>query len=484
MKRAPVILTAFTLMAVLSTALTAQVSEDDLDAMLAGEGGEIEAAPVNQKKWEFFGFFENENYFGVAGNDRSREIIKNEGRVNLKARYGGPLYYLKGNFDAYFYPESRPGGADSYGNVHERGSVTTVEARELYLAGGERFQFKIGKIVHNWGTADAFTVVNYLDRADLREFFMKDDGDETTGVYALNLKYLFGDFMVETSFVPLHNPPLFPDAQGVWAIKPAAVDTAFGAVTPEIDYGGPLATNWDNASAALRAGGTLGTLDFHLSYFYGPDQSIFFIPAYELSHGGNPASPTGINSVTLSPYYESVHKAGFDMAYVYEKLSVRAEAAFTYDKPAIVSDTAENVTTVVTASTVTQRALIEKEHYGAYTVGADYNLWGENGLVLLEYTQARYFKNNDRYQAEFLNDFVVIRIEDKFFDRRLSVELGAIVRPVQNEAGYIPVVEAGWDFQNGLSVEAGAVIFEANNDELLALYENLDLVSLSARYTF
>ena len=476
-------------------------SEAELDSMFLNPGGptDMPAETASVRKLEIYGFAESENYFGATGKaaNRDREIIKLECRVKLNLKYGDPFFHVFTSLDGYFYPEIYPDASAAAParkqNPHLPGRQFAFEAQEAYIAGGDKLRFKAGKQLFGWGKADAFKVANYLDQADLRELFAKDKGDQNRGVFAISLKYLFSDFAVEAALVPLHHAPLYPAAGTFWAIQNVAQTIPYGGASfstiPVTNNGTGLAAHFNNVSAAIRLGGTFGSLDAHISAHSGIDRSIFFQPVTTipvLAAAGPPPDVSRNASVTLSPYYARVLQGGGEVAFIIDRFSLRSEVVYTNDKVAIVKDTAE-----ASSSTRNNGGLelvlvnkVEREKYLAGTLGFDVKLWDDDSLILVEYTRAGYLKNNSRYFEEFLNNLAVIRIEDKVFDQRLEWKAGIILRPNGKDTGYAPNAETGWNFQNGLTVSLGAVFFYGDNDSLFKLYRDANLVFLRARYDF
>ena len=119
-----------------------------------------------------------------------------------------------------------------------------------------------------------------------------------------------------------------------------------------------------------------------------------------------------------------------------------------------------------------------------FFAGADYNLWGDNGTVLIEWMHGKYLKDENDYIKPFINKMLLVRIEDKFFDERLEAEIGTILRPVQKDFGYAGICELTLNFKNGLTVSGGGFFFIGNEDDLFYLFEDKDMVYLKARMEF
>lgn len=481
-------------------------SESELDSMFLDNDPTAEPMDtdvfVSEKKLEVYGFVENENYFGATGKQKNkdREIIKLETRARVNLKFGTPFYHFFSSIDAYFYPEIYPDAAiDTPArqmNPHLPSRQFALEAQEIYIKAGEKLQFKAGKQLFGWGKADAFKLTNYLDQADIRELFAKGQGDQNRGVLALSLKYLFGDFSVETALVPLHHAPLYPANGTFWAIAPETQMVKWpGAtfiVTPTVDNGKGLSARFGNMSGAIRLGGSFGSVDTHISLHSGIDKSIFFIPKTTIPLlAGTAGSPDTSQEATIeiAPYYNRVNQAGFEAAWVIDRFSFRSEFVYSHDKVAIVKDVEKGQRTFSpagppAATSVTLYNKVEKEKYLGGAIGMDVQLWGNDSLFLVEYTKSDYLANSSRYSPEFFNNFLLVRLEDKFFNQKLETKIGIIIRPKNKDTGYAPNGEIGWNFQNGLTMILGGVFFFGDNDPLFKLYRDANMVFTRIRYNF
>jgi hypothetical protein len=87
------------------------------------------------------------------------------------------------------------------------------------------------------------------------------------------------------------------------------------------------------------------------------------------------------------------------------------------------------------------------------------------------------------FEEEFFSNFLMLTLQDKFFNDNLEVKLMGIMRP-QDDPGLMAGGSIAYDFQNGLVLTAGTLIFIGGGDEMLQIYENSDLVYFRARMNF
>lgn len=464
-------------------------TEEELDReFLSGTGTEKNPGVAGkEKKFDLRGFLESVNQVSIPGKGKRNDpdeydVVKLEGRGRLNARLGSRSYHGMAVLDYYYYPEPGSGSrsSETYASPRE---TERIEAQELYLRGGGTVQFKLGKQLFSWGSADMFQVTNYFDQPDLREFFAIDKEDKNEGIPALSVKVLPGNFSLEAAVTPVHNPALFPSERSFWELEPGPVEASGNSLPVTIEEGERLQGGISNSSFAGRFGGSIGDFDFHICYYNGINRAVILKP------GLTGTAPANV-SIEMKPLYERIDAYGIDTAFTLGKFSFRGEASFSRKMIAVRevdSAALQNGLMQINnfGSTDVDISPGEKAPYFAYVVGADYNLWGNNGIVLVEWMDSRYLENRERYIEPLINGILLVRVEDMFFNESLEAEVGALLRPEKgSKPGQMLFLDLAWNFQNGLSIGAGGYLFQGNDDELMELFEEKDLVYLKAKMEF
>lgn len=463
----------------------AQSTDAELDAMFLNDSKNNEMddtalTSANVAKWDFFGYVESENFFAISGKTavKNKELAKTEMRTRLNASYGTAFFYGKATVDVYFYPVDAK-FMNPYANT-----IAQVEAKEMYVGGGEKFQFKLGKVDYDWGTADIFRTTNFMSKLDSSEFLAKEDDERYTGVYSMQLKYLFGDYSVELVATPDFLVPVTPKQDGFWGMQFANQDVQLGSL-PTI-YSWAVETSipsrfsqfsYKNFSAAFRIGGSAKGVDFHFSYFNGFHNSLVLVPKVNITKA--PTAPYYNNAegtIVLEPLYERINKIGFDMAAAYKRFSVRFETVLTPDYVAVHSDE-KDVDSNYRRNTT-------RVPYWAFNIGPDITFHGTSGRIFLEYTTGFFLKNHKKYEKELLSDFLVVGIEDRVAAEKLLLRAAVIVHTTDKKPGVMPLAHIEYNFDNGLSLAMGVQFFIGQNDELMTLYEASDIFYFKARYNF
>jgi len=456
----------------LSGISTALFSEEDLDAQFLEAGNanqDIDGA--NKPNWGMFGYLENENYLNISEKKviPERDIIKLETRARLNFKYGSLFNYGLFSGDIFFYPLHR-----SNFNPQEN-KDWSIEPYEFYIAFGEKLQFKLGKQVFNWGSADAFRITNYLDTRDLRELFMKEEDERYRGNYAFDIKYLTGDISFEAAILPVITPVLFPAPDSYWAIRQPPIHS----LEPRVDNSSMPEPSYKNISVGVRSGGTISFFDFYLSFYRGINTNILFFPQTVLSMLQVP------QAINLKLDYSLVTKYGADGAFTIGRFSIRTEVMFSPDQKALVkSDTSSSIQLLNGTPVILLEQKRESAPIISYTGGIDYIYDGNSGRFLIEYSSSRYLKNKNKYVKEFFTDFLFISLENKFYNDHLELKGGSILRPISKNPGWAPAFSISWNFLNGLKVSLGSMMFSGGDDTLIQMFENNDIAYLKAKKDF
>lgn len=461
-----------------------QNAEKNLDDKILGDENSQNSNPSkpgNQNSWRISGFLENENFFQLREEpgDGKGSIVKEEGRLNLNLKYGSDFFYGKLVSDLYFYPQN-----DYYTQARESG---TIELQEAYVQMGEKLQLRIGKQLFQWGNADMFHVSNFFDQPDLREMFASDKEDLYKGVYAIKGKIIWRSFSLEAALMPVYSGPLYPGENSFWTFTPSSVQfsipaeyqAAFGGMTslnlpPVFSDQNDQTATWNNSSYGIRAGGTLGWLDFYLSYFHGISNAVSFYSEINLD----------TMQLNTSPISEKEDSVGLNLAFNIDRFAIRIESNYTPNKLAAVENS-YSLKDVNGTQFLSQDLM--RAHYFNYTFGIDANLWGDDGRILAEWTHGVYLENEEtrnNLEENFLNQLLLLRLEDSFVQKHLKIEIGAILRPDSKQIGWAPFADVTWDFFNGIELAAGTLIFYGNGEELFSLFDNYDYTYLKAKVVF
>ena len=463
----------------------AALTEEELDQLILGDGGtELEdnghgdtvSQPLNdpfdpfggkESPFAFSGQAEYQSGLSLEDSDsKKNRFYKNQGRIKLKPSYEREGLRAYADIDYYFNS-----GAET-----ETRKNNSLECVEAYVEGSGILLWKIGKQRFNWGVGDSFQPTDLLDQADLRDSFMRENDDRYTGVYALSLKYLMGDYALEAAFRPVAARSLTPS--GFFAVETDDIESAGGTVSARYSDS-EVYTELKDISGGLRFGGTSSLFDWHLLYYSGMNR--------ELLYRSTLTNEEGQKYLDIQPVYRRMNAIGADLSFALSKLNIRLEGLYSPDMPALSSISDGDISSALSALSVdsseAELQSLESRQFYSYSAGFDINLWGNNGTVYAEWMQARYFDEKD-IDPLLLTDVLMLRAEDSLFNQSLNLLLGTMIRVSDGGPGIGFKAEAEYDFKTGLTAALGSYLLFSNNDDYFEMLEGKDLAYIQIKYIF
>lgn len=384
---------------------------------------------------------------------RNEELInKIEAHGSLDIRAGTDTIHARAVLHGYAYPRKN-------GTSH---LDSRIVPRELYIRWlTTHLNLTVGRQVIRWGTADMLNPTAHFAPPDLSELVFKDDDELYQGVYALSATLIAGDFSLQLVTVPIATPTVLPDARGPWALQ---FRNAYHVIPVQFLPRQPaLPATGGNISWGGRFTGTAGPVDFSLSAFRGVDRDVLFQPTVD------PQVP--IPTAYVVPKYRRLTSFGFDIAAAAGDFTIQAEAAYSFDKHAVEKPSGVGLL----------RAVIRPTHYINAAAGVNWLIDGEDFNITLEFNKSVYIEGESRFIEPYLSDIFVCRVEKKFLR-------GALITRAQGLAtlrgDFLLMPAIGYDFLNGLVIEAEGGIFGGPLDTLLGSYRSRDIIRLRVKYQF
>lgn len=452
-------------MSVGSFSLYAQ-TEEELDRLLLDDQGMGTGPQYTETEAEKISPFAVSGFLQITMpfSTKENQFYDNTGRIKLRPLYESDKIRAYADIDFYTEISDNP--------VHDKGQIETVE---MYVNGGEKFLWKIGKQRVSWGAGDAFQPTNMVDRRDLRTSFFTENDDRYTGVYGLSGKYIFNDHGIEFVLRPVTEAPLAPS--GFYATESSSVDTPMGEVSTSYEEG-EMSNELDDLSFGVRAGGTSGILDWHVTVYSGMSNALVYRSylCYTDSE----------YTIDLEPVSERCNAMGGDLSFVLDKFNIRLEGVYSPDMVAVKeTDSSALAALFAEAAENGEVALQETEirNFASYSSGFDYNLWGDYGTVYIEWMQSRYL-NEENIEPILQTDILMVRIEDSFFSQSLNLKGSVMARTRDNGPGLIVNGEGEYDLKNGCTFGAGIYYFAANDDEYVLMFEDKSIVYGNVKFLF
>ncbi|MBN2159354.1 MAG: hypothetical protein JW807_08150 [Spirochaetes bacterium] len=447
--------------------LHAQDTPEDSEGIEEPSGGDAEGGE-KEKLWELSGYVESENFimFGrglkkseylcVSGKpakvERNQHLFnKVEAHGYLDLRVGTDTIHARGAVHGYLYPT---------GNEAEY-LKNRFLANELYLRWlTAHTDLKIGTQTIRWGTADVINPTSYFTPLDLREVFFKDEDEMFLGVHAVSLALLFGDYSLQLVCEPIASATLLPSTYSPWYVKLSRrhhVPLHYYYRAPDIPKSGA------NICYGGRFSGSASIVDFSFSAYRGIDRDVLLMPTVDIR------GP--LTTVYVTPRYRNLTCVGFDIAVATGDITLQAEAAYSFNKNGVTQPDLQRASF----------SGIEPTHYLNMAAGLNWLIDGEDFNVTLEINKSMYLVRPHRFIDPLISDLVIARVEKRFLNSSLRVRLQGMMTL---DLDFLLMPSIGYDFRNGLLIEAEGGIFGGSPETLFGSYNSRDIIRVRAKYQF
>jgi len=445
----------------------------------------------------------NADAFGKGSKQRSvwsnrTQIASLEAFAEIRSDYSGEHTQVKADLDA-FIP------ADGTGFEDERQSFFDVH--DMYIKTGKQLTTKIGVLRHNWGTADFFRVVNFPDRVDRREFFIPVSETFYRGVPAFSLNYIKGDAIVELSIFPYHTIDAAPNRMSWWDQEPPREDMLYFTGTPALSgipvpqiiavrskiaaelCSLPLNLRPENpirqgsftgyscdrepvviddrrskrSALAIRTGGKIGALDWHIAYYGGPSRSFYRILKILPSD-----IPEREPVILLQNKIGYEHKFGADFAAAWKYGTIRGELA-TQNRG---------------GTTFSKQGSLEEGEgrLVSFTAGADLLLFKNEHRLVIEYMDS--FFTERKFLPEPMSDLLSVGYEFSLYDGRITPSLIMVTRPVKSAPAFVQQAQIRYSILESMELTTGFIHIRGEDDDLLRLYHGRDVLFCRLKYRY
>ena len=434
------------------------------------------------KKWnnEVNFFIELENYINTYTDQEFKDVFKkNELRFNLRYKTGMNTLYFYTDMDLYgnFYMFDKSLNRDYHysngfslsRNLRISGKFYEINFNNLYFnyeVGTLRF--RLGNQVFNWGTTDVFNPTSSFNPNDLREFFLRDEGEMKIGIPAFSTLFLFGKDSMEFVVAPIHVPAAMPENTNFWGIK--YKEGPFPVKFADTEE---LSINMENIGVGVQFAKDFFGVDLYLTYFHGPNIEPAIRPIRTIIQPGEPVS------ILVKPEVSIIDKFGFALSKGIDKFTLQCEFAYTPNKNGVVDQDGVSVTLPFE---------VRESHHISYSAGVNYFIplddWipkhRGDSVITAEWFQSMFI--DKKIMKPMLTDILIIQLQDTFFNNRFSVSFTTMVNVIDVGCVIMPDLEYKFDF--GLSIRMAYTYIYGEGDSLLKYYNNKDVLSIRIRYQY
>jgi len=412
---------------------------------------------------------------GNAADSRDRSETDARARLDLQYRGASTEMNLKLNLDTQRFSDHPEDLLDEAYMDAYLGDLTVSAGKE--------------KVV--WGKGDELHVVDLFNANDYTDFIFPKYVDRRLGETLLHLSFSPSALAVPLRLEALWSPTMTPDripTSGPWV--PTEAKNLQNLLTKYVGYqystiygtGGAMNTlsateylaSHSDASAflpntasldygqyALRTTGTIGALDWGVSYYLGH----FKTPSVTYKLTG-----PYVSSVSLT--YDRLQAFGLEGAFALGPWNFRLEGAYYLTDDTAGTDPAvkNNRLAWVGGFDIDlplHNVNVNLQTQGTYTLGT-----GLDNPMDVDY-------NADGYHSD---NRIVLKLSDSFNHERVKPALKAIWGIEHNE--YLLNPELEWKVADDLSIKAEGAWFLGGSGGLLDPFMNNDFARLSARYEF
>jgi len=291
-----------------------------------------------------------------------------------------------------------------------------------------KLDLRVGKQRIAWGTADKMNPTDNLNPDDLTDIF--DFGEKIPTPAVKATFYLNDDFSLLGIWLPYFTPARFSDnefnypamldaslsAQILAQLTGMGFSVSISSINGTIEMPKKKAKN---SMYAFKFSGKLFDFDFSLSYFKGYDD----VPIMK-EINVNTVTPAN-TSISYNMIYPEMQVIGLDTAGELLEVGVWAEAAcFIPEKVNTITHITITHPLLGVITTVSTNTVLDKEPYFKYTIGLDYTF--KNGFYINSQFIHGFFLERG-YHQEKSQDYIVARVEKKFFDDKLKIGLNGVV---------------------------------------------------------
>lgn len=312
--------------------------------------------PVAALQGDLFG-----RSFELGGHFETRQVFridrKTEHELNQQLLWGEARYDLSDDVSLELVlslqnggPATRTHGAGVY-NVDDvfQSLSPAFEVQEAELLWQRpSFDVRIGQLKYAWGKLDRSQPNDLINPKRFADPFLQEEQERKIGVPSIEGTYYLPerDWLPEQGrltavWVPRFIPYRLPDSRERW-FPPAGIPPSTFPVFLDGEDGegieapvyfetlnqDPPAFRLSNSTYALRFSAFTRGVDYGLYYSHGVQTSPALRLTAQVERNAN--SPIGFAGRTfLSPVFKGVHVWGADLAYAWENVSLRAEAAYT-----------------------------------------------------------------------------------------------------------------------------------------------------------
>ncbi len=469
------------------------------------------------------GNFTMEDRFSISNGD----LLFNQESGSLKFEQAGENLYGMAQLGYRYY--NNPIGQTTYNSIlsaQELNLIYSVEPIELSLDQAyftykdfiiDRLDLSAGKQRIAWGTADKLNPTDLLNANDFSDPF---DFGKKIPTIAVNLNYEIAD----RGNIQIVYEPYSPIARLNSLMESVTTQSITSNLSTNFSSYNSSSTVWNgivntppvnasNFTIGTRLSGTIAGFDLSVSYI----SRVNDIPEIESISADENLYYSTIGQVTTSPYSANVtlndasynlnyfreNVIGFDFSKDLNFILLWGEASVTFQPEIDSYSTVTNhiyvngIGNIANQVTNIEDVVLSNQVYVKYTIGFDKS-FGDSWYINFQYNHG-FFNERGNYGPERLEDYLVLRLEKKFFSDKLKLAVtgfydvndfsaafnsGNFFNYLNNNYGIMGQFMISYTPVDDLNVEIGIYEFGGVGSTTLAMMQDYSLIYTKFTYSF
>lgn len=403
------------------------------------------------------------------------------GRIKLDARKSEwrVRSWLEGGWDGTVRSPRRDRSLfKSYDEVYQD-NTPYLEFKELYVERTfKSVDFRVGIQRFSWGRLDEYPVNDLFNPWDYTRFIARSLEDRKIGVPSISATLSRGDWNCQAVWVPVLVPYRLPKPNERWSVAPngsSLLNIPNAEVVPqEPDL---PSKKLDHSSIGFRMQ-RMGEIEWAFNLFHGYDlRPVFRSTALKIEQRGD--------SIAIDPgFVPSFHKItsiGMDVAAVKGDWSLRAEAAYAFNRPFNIRPELWGYPQTIVFGTTPLNPVEFTRDTLDYGIAADYRLF-EDGLLTLQAQQTIIFDRPATLFDKSVETILWVNLRVFRMNQKIETNLNAAYNPEHSAS--MAKANAYYTFTDAWKAGITALFLDGPPLSLFGRYAKNDQVEMEVVFSW
>jgi hypothetical protein len=408
----------------------------------------------------------------ALSSDSVKEDPDLSGRLKLDASVSGWRFHswMEGGWDGAVKRPARDHSLfKNYDEVYQS-NTPYVEIKELSVTHTDgTLDLRAGIQRFAWGRLDEYPPNDLLNPWDYTQFLRKSLEDRKIGVPSISASIAKGDWTYDTVWVPVFVPYRLPLPDERWAGSSLASTIAQVVPNAQIEPREPDLPDRtiENGNLGFRIK-HYGDIEWALNLFHGYDpKPVFKTTALTIMpQAGNLLIDPG-----YVPDFHRITAAGIDAAAVSGDLSIRAEAAYSFNRYLDIRRELWGYPAAPAPGLYLLNPIEQKHDTLDYGIGADYRLF-DDGLLTLQAQQTYIFGNVDLLYERRAETIVWANVKAGFMNQKIETNFNVAYNP--EHGGRMSKANAWYVFTDAWKAGVSYVAFTGPAQSFFGRYSRND----------